>query len=287
MKRPDLKFLHLIGTIWFVLCSLFLIIFTLREAKLKWWLILSLSGQSISLLILLFLVYLFAIFRGATRIAKSEQEHPLTVTKSYMFFYYLSPCIGALAGLAGMWGEKAIIEYLLEMAMGTLVTTFAVWIILDPAISLIEMVLPGSRESRHSKILLRRAKDEERRQLQQKIIDAHEARQKQQQEQWAAKLNEKAEGLKELLRNNPLTDQQREERAVDIGIQAWQTGGIDCMKWLYDRVKEKQTGIFEPYETVQISAWWDGIGTWTDHPAWEIGRKEVRMEKRKKACGPA
>jgi hypothetical protein len=272
-RRPYLKFLHLIGTIGFVLCSFFLIVFNLWEAKLKWWLILSLSGQSFFILLLLFLIYLFAIFRGATRIAKTEQEHPLTVTQSYMFFYYLSPFIGALAGLAGIWGEKAAINYLVEIALGTLVTTFAVWIILDPAISLVEMLLPRSRESRQARILLRRVKENEQRQLQQRIIDAHEVRQTQQRDRWAALLKNEAEALATLLWNNQLTHEQRETKAVDIGAQAWRTGGIDCMRWLYDRASKDPPAKNLSYEPGQISAWWDGIGTWTDQPAWEKERK--------------
>jgi hypothetical protein len=265
--------LHLIGMVWFVICSLFLIIYRLREAELNWWVIISLSGPSFFILFLLFLVYLFAIFRGATRIEKTEKEHPLSVTRSYMFFYYLSPCLGGLAGLASTWGEDVVSDYLVGAALGTLAATFAVWIVVDPAISLIEMIMPESRKYRQERISRQRAKHEEMMQNQQRIIDAHDARQIEQQRLWASILKLEVEKLAYLPQNTQDSDEQREVEAVDIGAQAWRTGGIDCMRWLYDnalRVYRSQNSNANDWD--QISAWWDGIGSWINQPTWEKGK---------------
>jgi hypothetical protein len=272
-RQRSLNTLHLIGMVWFVICSLFLIIYKLREAELNWWVIISLSGPSVFILFLLFLVYLFAIFRGATRIEKTEKEHPLSVTRSYMFFYYLSPCLGGLAGLASTWGEDVVSDYLLGAALGTLAATFAVWIIVDPAISLIEMGMPESRKYRQERIARQRAEHEKMMQNQQRIIDAHDARQIEQQQHWASVLKHDVGNLAHLLQNTQYSDDQREVKAVDIGAQAWRTGGIDCMRWLHDaawRIYRSQNP--DANDWAQISAWWDGIGNWINQPTWEKGK---------------
>ena len=53
---------------------------------------------------------------------------------------------------------------------------------------------------------------------------------------------------------------ESERAAVDIGLAAWQLGGLTCMNRLHRMaLRNSQEGNgFMDY----ISYWWDGIGTW-------------------------
>ena len=82
--KKILKLLHIAGTGWFVLCVAALLVIVLREAQVRWWVIFSLSGYSAVFCFVLISLYLFAIFRGTVRNAKTDSQHPLTSSISYM-----------------------------------------------------------------------------------------------------------------------------------------------------------------------------------------------------------
>ncbi len=75
-----LKRVHLVGTIWFGLCVRYVLILSLREAGVRWWVIFSLSGPSAVVAFVLLSLYLLAIYKGASRSEKTELEYPLSST---------------------------------------------------------------------------------------------------------------------------------------------------------------------------------------------------------------
>ena len=150
--KKMLKRVHLVATIWFVLCVGYLIAMALHQVGLKWWLVFSLSGHSALVLVMLVSLYLFAMFRGAGGARYVEEEHPLTSSDCYLGFYVSAPLLGGLAAVLGTAGAPETSRLLFSIALGTLGTTFLVWIVIDPAAGMIEMLLPASRRHRAERI---------------------------------------------------------------------------------------------------------------------------------------
>ena len=142
------KWLHFASTGWFILCVGYILVSALRQTGLHWWVIFSLSGYSAIFVFLLIALYLFAIFRGVDRNQKIEIEHPLTNTNCYAVFYDISPLLGGFAGCVGSVGVSRVSGLVIGIALGTLVTTFLMWIVVDPTIAFIEKQLPAGRKRR-------------------------------------------------------------------------------------------------------------------------------------------
>jgi len=158
-----LKTIHLAGTAWFILCVGYILVFALRQAGVHWWIIFSVSGHSTLLVLLLVSLYSFALFRGVGRSQTIEAEHPLTSTNYYIVFYIVAPILGGLAGCVGMIGAYTMKQFLLGVALGTLGTTFLVWVIVDPVTALLEMLLPAaSRKHRAKRLAQAKTKREKR-----------------------------------------------------------------------------------------------------------------------------
>jgi len=246
-----------------MLCIGYILVLALRQAGFHWWIIFSLSGHSALLIFLLISLYLFAIFRGVGRGTKIEVEHPLTSTNCYMVFYVAAPLLGGLAGTLGMIGESRISQFLLGIALGTLGATFLVWIIVDPVTGLVEMLLPASRKHRLERLarvrVLRQKQQEKRKRLLAEILAQEEQDRRRRQEV----LQPYAEKLAGLLTTNTIDFKQAEREAVDIGVNAWQIGGLNCMRQLRDMTmdlckKKYQDSMIIDY----VSTWWDGVGSW-------------------------
>ena len=262
-RRSALKLVHLAGMVWFVLCVCFILVLALRQAGVNWWVIFSLSGHSALLIFLLISLYLFAIFKGIDRSQKIAIEHPLTSTVYYMVFYDVSPFLGALAGCVGLIGLAKVSELLLVIALGTLATTFLVWIVVDPAIGFVEKLLPASRKHRLERLAqvraMRQKRQEERRRLLVEILaQAEQDRRRREQV-----LQSPASRLAELLANDGARGQRAEGEAVGIGVSAWQMGGLSCMRQLHAMAMDLCRQKYQDKRIVDyISIWWDGIGSW-------------------------
>ena len=152
MPRTLLKRVHLVATIWFIACVGYLLAMAFHQAGLKWWLIFSLSGHSALGLILLVSLYLFAFYRGADRARYGEAEHPVTSSDYYLVFYVSAPLLGGLAAVLSTANAPNVGRTLSAVAMGTLATTFVVWIVIDPVAGMIESLLPASRRHRAQRI---------------------------------------------------------------------------------------------------------------------------------------
>lgn len=270
-KDRILKLIHLAGTAWFILCVGYILVFTLRQAGFHWWVIFSLSGYSALIVLLLISLYLFAIFRGAARSQKIEVEHPLTSTDYYTVFYIGIPFLGGLAGCLGMIGVSAIKQFLLGVAMGTLGATFLVWVIVDPVTGLLEMLLPAaSRKHRAKRLAQAKAEREKRQKDRERLLAEVLVKEKSDLRGWQKALKPQAEKLAELLTTSRTDFKQAEREAVDIGVNAWQIGGLSCMRQLRDMAmdlckKKYQDSMIVDY----VSNWWDGIGSWRNQPIGE------------------
>ena len=261
--RRALRLVHLVSTMWFMLCVGGIVVAALHQAGFNWWLIFSLSGHSALVVFLLISLYLFALFRGVGGAQHIAMEHPLTSTQHYMGLYVTAPLIGGLAGIAGMLGVPSTSRFALGIALGTLGTTFAIWVIVDPLIGLVEMLLPGSRKHRAERLARaeaeRRALKERREQL---LAEAF-AREAQERQRWEERLQPHAEHLADLLTTDASGVQHAEEKALDLGLVAWRLGGLTCMKQLREMAlaigKEKHG---EQEIVDYLSYWWDGIGEW-------------------------
>ena len=160
--RRVLKPIHIASTVWFIVCVGYILILGLRQAGVKWWVVFSLSGHGVLIVLVLISLYLFAIFRGISSSQKVLPEHPLTTTTYYAVFYVTTPLLGSLASCLGMIGVNTISQFVLGVALGTLGATFMVWVIVDPAIGMLEMLLPASRKHRSQRLAQAKAEREKR-----------------------------------------------------------------------------------------------------------------------------
>jgi len=256
-----LKLVHFSGTAWFVASAGFLLIFALRDAGAGWWLIFSLSGYSAVLIFLLISLYLFAIFRGVVHPAK--QEHPLTTSIYYMMFYDICPFLGALAGVVGTLGSLDPVQQLTTVGIGTLATTFFVWIVLDPAIASVETMLPASRAARRRRQAHIKAMREKQRIDNERLLAKLQEEEASKQQQLRQLLPPMAEKLAALLADYAIKGVQIEPEVVQIGARAWQMGGIICMRQLHEMAINGYREQFQGRHFIDhIAIWWDGIGSW-------------------------
>ena len=265
-ERKTLKSVHLAGTVWFIVCVVYILVLALRQAGINWWVVFSLSGHGVLITLLLISLYLFAIYRGISSSQKVQIEHPLTSTSYYAAFYVTTPLFGGLAGCLGMIGISTISQLVLGIALGTLGTTFLVWVIIDPLAGLLEMLLlPASR--RHCAERLSRAKAlrQSRQRNRERLLTEVLVKAESEQGHWREVLKPKAEKLAGLLTTNEIDFRRIEREAVSIGVDAWQIGGLSCMRELRDmaiaiaRQRNQKKSVVD-----YIGAWWDGIGSWRE-----------------------
>jgi hypothetical protein len=262
-NKKVLKRIHLVATIWFLACVGYLLVLALPQ-RVNGWLIFSLSGHWALVAYLLVSLYLFAFVRGVARTQHISIEHPLTSTDYYMGFYVSAPLLGGLAGVLGMADNvQDVRRFLLGLAVGTLGTTFAVWVVIDPLAGLIEMLVPSSRKHRAQRIAQADAERQARREKRERLLAEAFAREELERQRWHERLRPHAERLATLSTSQILPAEQAEKEALQIGALAWKLGGLTCMRQLRDmtlQLVEKQQG---PDETVDyVSYWWDGIGNW-------------------------
>jgi hypothetical protein len=263
MKKKDiLKLIHFASTAWFMLCIGYILVLSLRQAGFRWWVIFSLSGYSALFIVFLVSLYLFAVFRGIDRSQKIEIEHPLTSTVYYAMFYDTTPFLGSFAGLIGIIGTNKISELLSGVVLGTLAATFLVWIIVDPLTGSLEKLMPASRKHRAQRLSQIKALKQQQLQEQNTLLEKILAAEESDKQRWQQNLLPYAGKLAGLL-SNPLNSEQAEKEAVSIGANAWQMGGLNCMRLLYSMTTEQCKINYQNSMAVNyLASWWDGIGTW-------------------------
>jgi hypothetical protein len=162
-----------------------------------------------------------------------------------------------------MVGASTPGQFLAGTALGTLGTTFLVWVIVDPAAGLVEMLLPASRKHRTERLARAEAEREKRRENHEKLLAEVFAKEESDRRCWREVLKPRAERLAALLASDAADLSLAEQEAVDFGAGAWQLGGLACMRQLRDMAisVSEQKGRHGT-EPDYISVWWDGIGTW-------------------------
>lgn len=265
-RHRTLKLVHLASTVWFILCIGYILVLTLRQAGVNWWLVFSLSGYGALIALILISLYLFAIFRGISSSQKVQIEHPLTSTSYYRVFYVITPLLGGLAGCLGMIGVSTIGQFVLGVALGTLGMTFLVWVIVDPLAGLLEMLLPpASRRHRAERLDRAKALRQSRQKDSESLLKEVLVKEELERRRWRKVLKPKAEKLAGLLTAGEIDFKQVERQAVGIGVNAWQIGGLSCMRELRDmamaiaRQKSQNKSVVD-----YIGVWWDGIGSWRE-----------------------
>jgi len=262
-RRNVLKQVHFASTAWFVLSVGYILVLALRQAGFHWWIIFSLSGYSALIVFLLISLYLFAVYRGVARSEKTEIEHPLTTSIYYSVFYDVSPFLGVLAGGLGVLGVSKVTDYLLVAAYGCFWATFLVWIIVDPAAGLIEMLSSSSREHRRKRLAQAKAMYEEERLAKQCLLAEVQAKEELERVRCGEILRPYAEKLADLVATVETTGEYGEVEAVGIGVNAWQVGGLNCMRQLHSLAMEICSRKYQNAMIIDyITAWWDGVGSW-------------------------
>jgi hypothetical protein len=162
-----------------------------------------------------------------------------------------------------MIGTSTPSKFLLGVALGTLGTTFAVWVIIDPVTGLIEMLLPGSRKHRAERLARAEAERRARLERREQLLTEAFAREAQERRRWEERLRPHAEQLAGLLTTDASSLPRAEKEALDLGATAWRLGGLTCMRQLRDMAMaiSRERGAGEDVVDY-ISHWWDGIGDW-------------------------
>ena len=163
-----------------------------------------------------------------------------------------------------MIGVSAIKLFLLGVALGTFVTTFLVWVIVDPATAWLELLLsPAARKHLAERLAEAKAEREQRQKERKNKLAEALAKYESDRRHWQKVLKPEAEKLAGLLTTNIIGFRQAECEAAEMGIKAWQIGGLGCMRQLRDmaidlcRHQNQNKAVID-----YISSWWDGIGRW-------------------------
>jgi hypothetical protein len=263
MRKRLVKTIHLVGTLWFGACAVYLLTVGLRRAGVTWWAIFSLSGPSLAVAFVLTSLYLYALYRGATQSDETVMEHPLTSSAAYMMFYYSCPFLGGIGAAVGLAGTAEVWEYLAGTALGTVGATFVVWVAVDPVLGLVESMLPEGRRLRRERLACARADKEKAEADRQALLQQLEEEEEEARASREGALRPLVEELAGMLAGSVFERPVGQERAVDIGLCAWRLGGLDAMIQLHEMVLEhyRQEKGREPYLDV-VALWWDEIGTW-------------------------
>ncbi len=260
-RKRIFKLIHFASTAWFVVCAAFLITLAMRHVGAAWWLIFSLSGYSAVLTFVLVSIYLFAVYRGVVR-SRTEQEYPLTSSIYYSAFYDICPYLGALAGLMGQIPGGTLISLFSSVAIGSLAMTFLVWIIVDPAVCLVEMCLPASRKLRRRRMAEAKSERQHRRLESDRLLVELNEQVLFNYEHWQPLLEPMAEELAMLMVDDKSRMHTRETKTVELGATAWRIGGIACMRRLHEMAIANYVEHSSRRIVDYVAVWWDGIGTW-------------------------
>jgi hypothetical protein len=149
------------------------------------------------------------------------------------------------------------------MSLGTLCATFLVWIVVDPAAGLVEMLLPTSREHRLKRLAGMRALREERERQRKRLLAEVQDRDMMDRIRWREMLRPYAEQLAQMPVKGQTAYKEAQYEAIGIGVKAWQIGGMSCMRELHSMTTELCRSQNEEFTIIDyVSFWWDGIGSW-------------------------
>lgn len=261
MTQKLLKRIHIFGTAWFLLCAAALLILSLRQAGVNWWLVFSISGYSAVFFAFLLAFYLFALFRGVVR-AQCFEEHPLSTSPAYLFLYDTAPFLGAVAGLLGSYGVSDWAVAARMVTEGTLGMTFVTWVVLDSVVGSIESMLPQSIDHRSRRLAAARAEKQRILRENAAMLESLEQSEQTLRCHWEEAFRETAVELADLYCSDKRELRQVQIRTVEAGAKAWQTGKIPCMRFVHRMILDEMNSRRKAQYVDYAALWWDGIGSW-------------------------
>lgn len=126
---------------------------------------------------------------------------------------------------------------------------------------------PVSRKHRTERIAQAKVKREKKQKDRERLLTEVLAKEDSERRRWQQVLRPQAEKLAGLLTAEGADFKQAEREAVDIGLKAWQMGGLNCMQQLRDMAIAISRERDQNKEIVDyIPFWWDGIGNWHASP---------------------
>ena len=256
-----LKRIHIFGTAWFLFCAGALLVISLRQVGVNWWVIFSISGYSAVLFMFLLAFYLFALFRGVVR-AQCVEEHPLSTSTAYLFLYDSAPFLGAAAGLLGSLGISDWPAVMRMVTEGTIGMTFVTWVVLDSLVGGVESMLPQSVAHRSRRLDEARAEKLRIQQDNAAMLDSLERRERELHRDWEAAFRDVAVKLAELYCGGDGDYEQLQSCTVEAGAKAWQMGKISCMRFVHRMILEEMNRRPGGWHVDYATLWWDGIGSW-------------------------
>ena len=256
-----LKIWHVIATVQFAVSAALAVFWWLGETGLSWSGILSLSVQGLAVLVLAVLVYAFAVSVGAVG-ERIEDEYPLTASVTYRLFYVVTPILGGLVAGTDYLMAEGLRQVLRGWALGTLVAACAVWLVLDPVLSLVERALPQSRRLRALRAAQKKKRQEAVRRRRLERLEGIRARRERVRRQLEPTLEKRAARLSELLARSSEDPTIGFDEGASIGVDTWRIGGIELMKELFELAVENCRRQGREDLSSLLDYWSDGIGEW-------------------------
>jgi len=262
MKQDrQIRILHTVVAAQFAVSAALIIFWTLYEAHLQWWAIFSISAQAVVIVVFGILIYGFALFRRTVG-ERIEAEHPLSGSVYYRFFYVVMPIFGGLASGIDYLTSEGLLPGLRGWALGTVLTAFVVWLFVDTAVGIGESILPETRRLRAVRLAGERELREAARREKELFLERLRAEKRATLERLRPVLDDRAQELMGLLAASADDPSVGSDRAVTIGLEVWQAGGVDCMNELFAAIDRLCAAGAKPQFTCILDYWWDGVGDW-------------------------
>jgi hypothetical protein len=138
------------------------------------------------------------------------------------------------------------------------------------------MFIPSSRAHRRRRLAKVRALRKAERKSKEKLLKDIENAERIKQQQREKILLPFAQQLALLLGDVNVLKAGSPGKAIEMGIRAWQIGGIEYMKQLHTMTMSQIKSKCNEKESIDyLSIWWDGVGSWQSD--WLEGRVKVGL----------
>lgn len=255
ISGKKLKYAHSLSILFFLFCAAYLLIILLQRNS-KDWFFWSISGLSGFIATAIIVFYSLAFFKSLT-LKSSKPEHPISSSSYYLVFYDMSPFLGAAAGVIVLIMVNEKDHPLAFIAAGSMAASFFVWIVLDPVVQVLEMMLPGSKRFRKRRKAFKKAIKKAHEKANLSMLNEIDKQEKEKSNERQALLSEMSRELRRLLDQRP--SDESDKGIIEYGLKAWQMGKLPAMKQLYDLTVQNDCTEYKAY---RLSYLWDGVGKW-------------------------
>ena len=152
-------------------------------------------------------------------------------------------------------------------------TTLVVWIFVDPVTCMCEMLLPSSRIHRRKRLARAQAETRKRQSARVFVLKEVEKIEAFERKKWDESLTPLAHKLAQLICFECGSVKACQTEVVDIGVQLWQFGGMECMKYIHSKAIEICRDQCKLTDSIDcVSLWWQGIGNWN---SWNVSHNHT------------